>query len=68
MPKPNRVTLTAPERIRLQVSDDAADRREPFPPLPDAEITWCPAPVLSCEVAYIRADLVRRKRYKRKTP
>ena len=62
MPKPNRVTLTAPKRIWLQVSEDKNDRREPFPPFPDGDITWSAEPVLSCEVAYVRADLARVKR------
>ncbi len=54
----NHVTRTAPAEIWLQVSDDAADCRQPFPPVPDADITWCHEPVLGCEVRYVRADLV----------
>lgn len=54
----NTVTRTAPAEIWLQVSDDAADCRQPFPPVPDADITWCHESVLGCEVRYVRADLV----------
>ena len=59
MPKPNRVTLTAPKRIWLQVSEDKNDRKESFPPIPDGDITWAAERVLSCEVEYVRADLAR---------
>ena len=51
----NKVTKTAPERIWLQVSDDAAHCREPFPG--NDEATWCSQSVLACEVEYVRADL-----------
>jgi hypothetical protein len=53
---PNRVTKTAPERIWVQVSDDAQDCREPFPE-PNEGMTWCGDSVLACEVEYVRADL-----------
>ena len=68
MNKPTRVTLTAPKRIWLQVSDEKADRKEPFPPTPDGDITWCHESVFDCEVAYIRADLARAKRKKSAAP
>ena len=54
---PNEVTRTAPERIWLQVSNDAYDCDQPFPPVPDADLTWCHESVEDCEVAYVRADL-----------
>ena len=57
----NRVILTAPKKIWLQVSEDKNDRREPFPPIPDGELTWCHESVCACEVAYVRADLARAK-------
>ena len=60
MPKPNRVTLTAPERIWLQVSDEKSDRNLTFYPCED--FSWTTRPVLACEVEYIRADLARVKR------
>jgi hypothetical protein len=50
------VVTTAPKRIYLQVSDDAFDNGNPFPPnWQDA--TWCHESVVDCEVEYIRADL-----------
>lgn len=56
----NKVTLTAPERIWLQVSDDEVDLQEPFPkPSDDCFVTWCRDSALNCEVEYVRADLVR---------
>ena len=63
MTKPNRVTLTAPKRIWLQVSDEKSDRNLPFPP-PGGDITWCAESVEVCEVEYVRADLARAKRRK----
>ena len=54
------VTRTAPERIWLQVSDDAADRDAPFP-VPDGDLTWCVDSVVDCEVSYIRADLLSKE-------
>ncbi len=56
---PNKVTRTAPVRIWLQVSDDPRDCRKSFPPASDPNITWCHESVLTCEVEYVRADLVR---------
>ena len=55
----NKVTLTAPSEIWLQVSDDASDRDEAFPPLLNEEITWFHESVLGCEVKYVRADLAQ---------
>lgn len=52
---PNKVTKTAPERIWLQVSDEATACREPFPG--NDEATWCSQSVTACEVEYVRADL-----------
>lgn len=60
MSTPNRVTLTAPKKIWLQISDEKSDRKEPFTSS-CAEITWCEDSVLACEVKYVRADLVRAK-------
>lgn len=48
---------TAPERIRLQISDDLDHKDEPFPY--GEEVTWCQDSVMSCEVEYVRADLAR---------
>lgn len=53
-----KVVATAPERIWLQVSDDAAARDEPFPAsVHGDEVTWCQHSVLDCEVEYVRADI-----------
>ena len=60
MPKPNLVTLTAPEKIWLQVSDEKSDRNLTFYPCED--VSWATRPVLACEVEYVRADLARAKR------
>ena len=60
MPKPNRVTLTAPKRIWLQVSNEKSDRDLPF--YPCENVPWTAQRVLACEVEYIRADLVPAKR------
>ncbi len=54
----DRLTLTAPPVIYLQVSDDKDDRNIEFPA--DAftyEVTWCRDSVLEAEVKYVRADL-----------
>lgn len=56
-PPIDEVTRTAPERIWLQISDDADHCAEPFPTGPKAEVTWCEDSVLACQVAYVRADL-----------
>jgi hypothetical protein len=48
---------TAPERIWLQISDDADHKDEPFPY--GEEVTWCQDSVTSCQVEYVRADLAR---------
>ena len=48
---------TAPERIWLQVGDQSSDGDYPFPEHHD-EVTWCSDSVVSCEVPYVRADLV----------
>lgn len=53
---PNKVTKTAPEKIWIQVSDEASDCREQFPQ-PSEDMTWCWDSVLACEVEYVRADL-----------
>lgn len=47
---------TAPERIWLQVGDQAGDSDYPFPEHHD-EVTWCADSVVACEVPYVRADL-----------
>lgn len=47
---------TAPQRIYLQISDDADHLDEPFPC--GHEATWCADSVMDCEVAYVRADLL----------
>ena len=46
---------TAPERIFLQVADDAYYAEDPFST--GAEITWCDHSVMALEVAYRREDL-----------
>ena len=48
---------TAPERIWLQVGDQAGYGDYPFPEHHD-EVTWCADSVVACEVPYVRADLV----------
>lgn len=48
---------TAPERIWLQVGDQSHYHSEPFPEHHD-EVSWCADSVVSCEVPYVRADLV----------
>lgn len=53
---PNKVTLTAPKHIYLQVSDEREDCDEEFP-TPTMEMTWCSDSVMACEVKYVRADL-----------
>lgn len=57
----NEMTRTAPERIWLQVSDDASERDIPFPtamyPCP---VSWCNEQIHEpdgAEVEYVRADL-----------
>lgn len=50
----NECTKTAPERIYLQVSEDANDADRPFP---KQDVTWCEDSVVDCEVEYVRADL-----------
>ncbi|WAC72107.1 hypothetical protein OU995_21435 [Roseateles sp. SL47] len=55
---PQVVVSTAPACIYLLVSDDPEHRGKPFPKNPDGdEVTWCPEPVLECNVAYLRADV-----------
>jgi hypothetical protein len=52
------VVRTAPQRIWLQVSDDASHMHTDFPRSPDGdEITWSPSQTLDCEVEYLRVDL-----------
>ncbi len=48
---------TAPERIWLQISDEARDNHEMFPCV-NGNITWHEGPVLAAEVGYVRADLL----------
>ena len=48
---------TAPERIWLQVGDQASDGDYQFPEHHD-EVSWCADSVVACEVPYVRADLV----------
>lgn len=52
-----RLIATAPERIYIQVSEEAEAMDEPFPP-PCEDITWCPDSVIAAEVPYVRADLI----------
>lgn len=47
---------TAPERIWLQVGDQASDGDYQFPEHHD-EVIWCADSVVACEVPYVRADL-----------
>ena len=47
---------TAPERIWLQVGDQASDGDYQFPEHHD-EVSWCADSVVACEVPYVRADL-----------
>lgn len=47
---------TAPERVWLQVGDQAHYHSEPFPS-DTGEVTWCADSVVGCEVPYVRADL-----------
>lgn len=55
-----KLQTTGPARIWLQVSDDTADRDQPFPhDRLNYEITWCEDSVLAAEVEYVRADLVK---------
>lgn len=62
MPKDNEVdekvpvyVVTAPERIYLQVADDAYYAEDPFPA--EEEVTWCADSVMELEVSYVREDL-----------
>lgn len=48
---------TAPERIWLQVGDEAHYSSEPFPSNTES-VTWCRDSVTGCEVPYVRADLL----------
>ena len=52
----NKLTLSAPKYIWLQISDDADDLGQPMPAA-DETITWCADSVLAAEVGYVRADL-----------
>ncbi len=54
----SKLNSTAPERIWLQVSQDARDHKKPFPEA-NQNMTWCDSSVLACEVEYVRSDLVR---------
>lgn len=47
---------TAPERIWLQVGDQAHYHGEPFPS-DTSEVSWCADSVAACEVPYVRADM-----------
>jgi hypothetical protein len=53
-----KVVETAPERIWLQIADDAYYADEPFPEPASDQITWCSESVMEVEVKYVRADLV----------
>lgn len=59
LPAVDRLTMTAPERIWLQVSEDEADQAEPYPGTHN-EVTWCRHSVGGAEVAYVRRDLAGR--------
>ena len=52
----SRTIRTAPERIYLQVSEDASDHNNEFP-APHMDLTWCSQSVIACEVEYVRADI-----------
>lgn len=60
----NRLTLTAPPVIYLQVSDDKTDLDEEFPAGFDwiGGVTWCQDSATNAEVKYVRADKVERLR------
>ena len=49
--------LTAPERIWLQISDDALCLDSDEFPSDHEHVTWCDTPVVGQEVEYIRADI-----------
>lgn len=51
------LVLTAPERVWLQVSDDADHYREAWDHASAESATWCADSVLECEVPYVRADI-----------
>lgn len=55
----NKLTETAPQRIFLQVSDEDGDEDCVFSDLQrdGAEVTWCDASMVCCEVRYVRADI-----------
>ena len=55
----SKLTDTAPQRIFLQVSDEEGDEDCVFSDLQrdGAEVTWCDASMVCCEVKYVRADL-----------
>ncbi len=56
----NKLTRTAPKRIWLQTdASDPSHVHDPFPPVPDGDITWCHESAGGAEVEYVRADLVR---------
>lgn len=46
-----------PEKIYLQIDEDSGE----LPPMNECsleDVTWCADSVMSCEVAYVRADLI----------
>ena len=57
----SKLTDTAPQRIFLQVSDEEGDEDCVFSDLQrdGAEVTWCDASMVCCEVEYVRADVAR---------
>ncbi|MEA9440033.1 hypothetical protein VCX45_04850 [Aeromonas caviae] len=57
---------TAPERIWLQVGDQSHYHSEPFPS-DTSDVSWCADSVMTCEVPYVRADLVGQKQEQNKT-
>lgn len=48
---------TSPEYIWLQVSDDDDIHEEAFPD-EHYGISWCAEEIFSCDVKYVRADIV----------
>lgn len=54
---PDLLTITAPERIWLQVDTEDDDRSQAFPSDHDG-VTWCQDSICGAEVEYVRADLI----------
>lgn len=57
----NKLTETAPERIWLQVSDEESDMDRDFKDrYGQTDIIWCSESGYEAEVAYVRADLLKK--------